>query len=141
MKEEQQKELQQKYMHLQLMQQQIKQLQQQIQQFEQQIAELDSLSQSLDDLKKVKPGSDTLVPISSGIFAKATLKDNEELLVNVGANTVVKKSVSDTKKLIEKQSSEVRKLQEQLLEQLQKAAVAAESTEKELQKLVEGSKE
>ncbi|MBW2983776.1 prefoldin subunit alpha [Candidatus Woesearchaeota archaeon] len=139
MKEEQQKEMQQKYMQLQLMQQQLKQLQQQIQQFEQQTAELNNLGQSLDDFKKLKPGTDTLVPISSGIFAKASLKDNEGLLVNVGANTIVKKSVSDTKKLVEKQTAEVKKLQKQMLEQLQKVAVAAESIEKELQKLVEQS--
>ena len=139
MNEEQQKEMQQKYMQLQMMQQQLKQLQQQIQQFEQQIAELNNLSQSLDDFKKLKLGSDTLVPISSGIFAKASLKYNEGLLVNVGANTIVKKSVSDTKKLVEKQTDEVKKLQEQMLEQLQKAAAAAESSEKELQKLVEKS--
>lgn len=93
----------------------------------------------MDEIKKVKQGSEILVPLSSGIFAKASLKDNDGLLVNVGANTIVKKSVSDTKKLIEKQSSEVRKLQEQMLEQLQKAAAAAESSEKELQKLVEES--
>ena len=139
MNEEQQKEMQQKYTQLQMMQQQIKQIQQQVQQFEQQIGDLGTLSQSLDDFKELKPGSDTLIPISSGIFAKATLKDNDGLLVNVGADTVVKKSVSDTKELVEKQTAEVRKAQEQMLEQLQKAAAAAESSEKELQELVEKS--
>ncbi len=137
MKEVNQEVLQKKYMEYQMLQQQIKQLQQQLQQFQQQEVELSSLSQSLDDFKKLEKGADTLVPISSGIFAKAKLSDNEGLLVNVGANTIVKKSVEETKSLISKQSSEVKKIQEQLLAQLQKAAITAELREKELQSLIE----
>ena len=136
MKQEEQEQIQQKYMQLQMMQQQIKQIQQQIQQFEQQIVELNSLSQSLEDFKGLKPGSETLVPISSGIFAKASLKDNDGLLVNVGANTVVKKSVEETKKLIDNQRIQLEEVRQKIAENIDMMTSQAASLEKDLSKAI-----
>ena len=52
--------------------------------------------QALDDLKTTKTGTEILVPMASGIFIKAELKDNKELAINVGADTVVKKNIEET---------------------------------------------
>ncbi len=86
------KQIQEKYMQMQLIEQQMQQIQKQLQLLENQLQELNLTLQALDDLKNTKPGTDILVPIASGIFFKAELKDNEELALNVGADTVVKKS-------------------------------------------------
>ncbi len=61
-----------------------------------------------------------LVPISNGIFAKAALKNPNELLVSVGANTTVPKKISDVIKLVKSQAEEVEHLQAELTLQLEK---------------------
>src|SRR3989344_2299124 len=103
MNEDEQQHIQQKYLELQIANQQIKQLRQHIQQFEEQLSELLLLDQGIDSLSETKIGTEMLVPLSSGIFVKVELKDNKILAVNVGSGTVVKKSISDTKGLIKKQ--------------------------------------
>jgi len=134
MKEEE-KKLQEKYMEMKMLEEQIKQIQVQAQTVEQQLMELMATTQSLDDFKKAKEGDKILVPISSGIFTKASLKDNKEFLVNVGANTVVKKDIDSTKKLIEKQVEEMKELHSKINMQMQKLALHASSIEGELREL------
>ena len=136
MKEENKKQLQEKYMQMQMIEQQMQQVQKQLKVIDQQIQELNLTEQALNDLKDTKIGSEILVPMASGIFVKAELKDNKELVINVGADTVVKKDVDDAKKLITDQISEVTNMQQQLNMNLEKLASSAQVLEKELQKLV-----
>lgn len=134
-----QKKVQQKYMELQLLNNQMNQLQKQLQLLEQQAVEVEGVQQNLDEFKTVKPGSEIFVPLSSGIFAKAELKENSELLVNVGANTAVTKNVDDTKKLLSEQVGEIRKVQEELAHEFEKLANRAEQLQDELRQMVEES--
>lgn len=135
MEEEKQQEIQQKYMELQVLGQQINQMQKQIQLLENQSIELTLVEQGLEDIKNVKIGTKILVPISSGIFVKAELKDNEELLVNVGANVTVKKDIPSTKQLIKRQLDEIKKVQEETIVELQKLVIKANSIEEEINKI------
>jgi len=133
---EEKKQLQEKYMQMQLIEQQMQQIQKQLKLIEQQVQELNLTEQALDDLKDTKAGTEILVPIASGIFVKAELKDNKDLAVNVGADTVVKKDVGEAKKLITNQLEEITKIQQDLTENLEKLSISAQNIQKELQELV-----
>ncbi len=135
MKEEE-KRLQEKYIEMKMIEEQMKEIYKQAQIVEQQLTELIATTQSLEDFKKTDIGNEVLVPISSGIFAKASLKDNKEFLVNVGADTIVKRDIESTKKLMEKQTAELRELHAKIHMQMQKLALHAASIEEELKKLV-----
>lgn len=86
---------------LQMFEQQIKQLQQQMQAVEEASIELSSLNMGLDDLVGATD-SEIMAPIGRGIFAKAKLL-SEELLVDIGGRNLVKKSIPETKKILEDQ--------------------------------------
>lgn len=135
MLEEKEKKLQKLYFKFQILEQHIKQMQQQTATLHAQLIELVSTTQSLEYLKGVKPGTEILVPISSGVYAKAEIKDNENLIVNVGAQTTVRKSMNDTKKIIEIQITEMRKIQEQMAEELERLTNQAALIEREMNKL------
>lgn len=135
-KEEEAKKLQQKYLEMQMIDQQAKHIQKQLQLIEQQVGEAEEVQQNLDALAKSTAGSPMLVPISSGIFVKATLADTKDLSVNVGAGTVVKKSVPETKELLAKQIIDMRKAQEELAAQFEKLARRGAEVEQELRALV-----
>ena len=91
---------------LQMFEQQMQQLQQQMQAVEQGIVELQTLSHGLEELKG-KKGKEIMAPIGKGIFARAKLID-EELTVDIGGKNLVKKSIDETKEIMDAQ---VEKLQ------------------------------
>jgi len=128
-------ELQNKYMQYQMIDQQMKQIQQQVQVIEKQLVDLAVTRQAMDDLEKTNVGSEILVPVSNGIFTKAELKDNKKLILNVGSNTAVEKSIPETKKLIDNQFKEIKKVQKDLMKDLQNLAVQAQIIEKDLNAL------
>lgn len=133
---EKEKQAQEMYMEYQVLDQRIKQLQKQLELIMQQIMEANSTSRSLDEFKGIKEGTEILVPLTSGIFAKASLKDPSELLVNVGAGTVVAKDISSAKKLISSQVEEMQKVQQKMSDDLEKMMENAGQLETELQKMV-----
>lgn len=130
------KEIQQKYIELQFLNQQIKQTQNQIETLQQQLVELTAVNQNLDDFKNIKIGTETFIQINNGIFAKGTIKDNKGLIVNVGANIAVKKDIPSTKKLIGDQIEQIKMIQQQKLEELQGIVVRANLLEKEISRLI-----
>ena len=92
--------------------QQIMQLQQQIQAVEQAIVDLNSLNLGIGDLEG-KKGKKIFAPIGKGIFAKAELI-SENLLVDIGGKNLVKKSIPETKKLLERQIGKLKNAQKEL---------------------------
>ena len=132
---EKEQKLQKLYLEFQMFNQQIKQLEKQSAALNNHLMELIVTSQSLDDMKKTDEKTEILVPLSSGIYAKAELKDNKSFIVNVGANTALVKDTNSTKKMIEDQIDEIKKLQENLVNQLQAQTVKASSLEQEINKI------
>jgi len=135
MQTEEEQLLQQKYLGLQMLEQQMKQYQKQVQLFENQLIELTTIDKGLDDLSKTKSGTGILVSLGPGIFTKAELKDNKELVVNVGASIAVKKDIASTKELINNQIEELKRLQNQSLEELQRLSLQAKMIEQDLNKI------
>ena len=84
-----------------------------------QIEELGSTQQALEDIPESKWDLELLVPLSSGIFVKAALKQNDKIILNVGAGTAVEKSIDETKELVDKQKMELATVRDQLAQQVQ----------------------
>ena len=134
--DENQQKMQEIYAEFQMIDQHIKQMQKQLEAVTHQMMELTMTSSSLDEFEKIKPGKEIFVPLSSGIFAKASIKETSELIVNVGANVVVKKDVASTKGLIRKQMEEIRKIQNQIVDELEKLTSHAAQLEMQMQGMI-----
>lgn len=132
-----QKELQKMYLELQLLDEQMKQIQKQIVVLDEQLVELNNTLQALDDFNKTAVGTKILVSLSPGIFTSAELKDNKELLVNVGSNVVVKKTVAETKELLKKRLDSTKKYRNLTLAEMQKAGLQASNIEQEINKKIQ----
>ena len=134
---ENQKELQKMYLELQFLDEQMKQIQKQITMLDEQLVELNNTIQALDDFNKTAVGTKILVSLSPGIFTTAELKDNKELLVNVGGNIVVKKNVAETKDLLKKRFDSIKKYRDLTLAEMQKMGLKASNIEQEINKIIE----
>lgn len=102
----------------QMFEQQIRMIQEQLQAVEQAIIELGSLNLELDELIS-KKDNDILAPIGRGIYASAKLT-SEELLVDIGDKNFVKKSIPETKNILQGQLKKLEKVKEELNTELDK---------------------
>lgn len=127
--------MQELYLKFQMVHEQINEIEKQDQMFNSQIVELTSTIQSLDDFKKLKEGTEILVPLNRGMYAKAELKDNTGLLVNVGANVTVEKDIESTKKLINEQIAEITNVQQQMIASMQQLTSQAALIEGEINRI------
>lgn len=134
-KTDKQAELQQKYVALQMMEAQIKDLQEELEKLEHRNQELMSLGQSLGNFAAGKPGK-SLSSVGMGIYAESELKNTKEVLVNVGSGILVKKPVSETKDLIQKQIEASGEILEKLTQNLQLLVQRANELQGEMQELV-----
>ena len=132
---EKEERLQKLYLEFQMLSHQINQLEKQSTMLNNQLMELMVTNQSLEDTKKIEQGTEILVPLSSGIYAKAELKGNKNFIVNVGSNIALVKDIDSTKKLIDSQIDEIKKLQEDLVKQLEGRTTKAALLEQEISKI------
>jgi prefoldin alpha subunit len=114
MPEENQQELLYKFS---MFERQIREIQQQIEAVERGIIDLGSLNFGLDELVGAKD-KEIYAPLGKGIFVKAKLA-SEELNVDIGSGNFVKKSIPETKALIEEQMGKLMQVKKELENNLQ----------------------
>ena len=91
--------LKEKYAEFRLAAAQIKQVQEQLQAVGEKKQELEEAAASISKLKESQKGTKILVPVTSGVFASATLDKSDELVVSVGNNVCVKKTAEEAEKI------------------------------------------
>ncbi len=101
------KDIQDKYRQFQQVQEHLEQITQHLDMLHQQQLEIDVSIEALKELQDAKPNTEILAPIANGIFFKAELKDHKKLLVNVGADVAVEKTIPEVIELLEEQKEKV----------------------------------
>lgn len=130
-----QKEVQKKYVELQLLNQQIKSAQEQFILLQQQLNELMNLEVSIIELKDIKKNSEFFSSIGSGILVSSKLTDNEHVLVNVGAGILIEKNINEAVDLIKSQIKNVNVSLESIREQLNNAVMYSEKLTNEVNEM------
>ncbi|MBD3203393.1 prefoldin subunit alpha [Candidatus Woesearchaeota archaeon] len=111
--------------------QQIKHIQNHVENVDNQIAEFSGIKKALEDFANLKKGAEIKVPIANGIFIDAELKNVKDLLVNVGANVSVKKTVPQVKEMMEEQEHDLAAFRSNLVLQLQEMIARAEEIQEQ----------
>ena len=125
------------YIEMESCDKQIKAVQEQVQRLDQQVMELESLAEAIDELSLKKTGEEILVPISSGIFLAADIKDSKSLFVNVGSDVIVKRTMKQSADMVTGQQKEIESYREELSTQLQILISKATQIQEKMRKLVE----
>ncbi len=132
---ENEKELQQKYVELQILSNTANQMEQNLNLMESQIVELKRLNESLENLEKVKKDTESFVPIGGGILVKAQIKDTKKVLLNVGSKVLTEKKIPETKEYIDKQIKELERLLSHSNSELEKITSQIENLQNDMQEL------
>ena len=102
---------------LSMFEQQVQHLQQQLQAVEESIVDISILNNGLDEITN-SVDKDILAPLGRGIFVEAKLL-SDKLTVDVGGRNFVKKTVPQTKKIIEEQIKKLGEIKEELNEKIE----------------------
>ena len=100
-------QIQQKYMQFQMIQQQLEKVNQHLGMLNEQSSELDISIEAVKEIAKTKLDNEFLAPVANGIFIKGELKENQKLVVNVGMNTTVEKTIPEVVELLEEQKKDI----------------------------------
>ena len=96
------------------MEQEVNYLNQQLQLIDENIKEMTQISDSLGEIKK---GNEILSNLGKKIYLPVEVKD-DKLIVEVGRGNYVKKSISETKAIIEKENSNLMSGKGKIIERL-----------------------
>lgn len=96
-----------KYLELQLLNSQMQQIQQQVQTADMQASEMNRLAASLEEAKSINKGQELLVPLGQGIFMRAKAEDLKHVIMSVGADVVVEKTLDEAIEIVNKQLAEL----------------------------------
>ena len=90
----------------------------QLQIYESVYAEVVDTIDSLEKIHGKERGEEILVPVGSGSFIRAELRDNEKVILGIGANVSIEESVEEAKKTLgerkERLAGEMEKLHEMI---------------------------
>lgn len=101
------KNIQEKYMQFQQLQQHLEQITKHLEMLHQQQQEIEVSIEALKELQDAKLNTEILAPVANGIFFKAELKGRQQLLVNVGADVAVEKAIPEVIELLEEQKEKI----------------------------------
>jgi len=111
-------EQEQRMLQAQFLEMKLKELEEQLMMIERQINELQVCSMAIDDLKNVKIDSEMLVPINPGVFIKARLANNEDIIINTGAKVFAKKNSKEAKDFIQEKLENAIEIHNKIMEQI-----------------------
>lgn len=129
-----QQNLQEKFMLFQLMEKQLETLAQHQSMIDMRLTEAETTRSAIDELEKVGSGNETLVPIGTGLYAKASVT-GKSLLTELGANVMKASSFPEARGFLERRKKELEKAGKQIDEQVKDITSKLNELGPELQKM------
>jgi len=131
-----QKELQQKMLEYQILEENFKQLNQRRELFMMKLMEIEQTDQAIEELEKSKE-SDVLLPIGSSVFLPGKVSEKEKLVVGIGADIVLEKDASEVKEILGKRRKTLEVGLENVQQNMLQIANQMKVLEPEIQKMIE----
>ncbi len=132
-------EIRQKYLELQMAAEQVKQMHSHLQAVEAKGQEIELNAASLEGIKG-KGSTALLAPVVEGIFLKAELKSDSEVIVNVGAGVCVNKKIEEAAGILREKQAELSQYGKELAIELQMASEGVRKLEEELNRIIKSAR-
>ncbi len=96
------------------------------------INELQLANTTVEGLKTEQKGSTILVPLGGGAYMKATIEDVERLIVGIGADVAVEKTVTATQEDMGSRILELEKVRNALQQQMEQTITRMEAVQRQV---------
>ena len=99
------------------------------------LSEMRQTLETLEEIKTTEPGREILMPLGTGSFIKSTLKENDRVMIGVGAGYSIEKNVDEAKAIVDKRIQEVDSAVQKTRERLSEISARLEELTPKWQKL------
>ena len=130
-----QKELQRKYVQMQLLKQQLNALLEEKLLVDEKVSEIAVTVDALQNLGKVKKGDEIWSGLGSGSFMRSDVKDIDRVLISVGAGVLIKEERSRAIDILRSRLDELNKIDRDLIAEINKFSDNINKLEPEIQRL------
>ncbi|MFH1285343.1 MAG: prefoldin subunit alpha [Candidatus Micrarchaeota archaeon] len=113
-------------------QQQAETMQQQLLALDSTLAEVNATVETLKNMQRVKE-RETMVPIGSGAYLSAVLKNEDKAIINIGAGVLAEKSIPDAVEFLSEKARNTEQVKMRLQNVLKDVVNRVDSLEKEAQ--------
>ncbi len=134
--QQKQEELQKMMSEIRESQQNIEALEKQIEVINSSIKEVESTEETLEGIEDIESGSEILVPIGSGSYIPAVIKDTEKVLTELGADLVAESPPEKVIDLVGKRRKDLEESLEEAQERIDELKSNIEKMRPEAQKLM-----
>jgi len=93
-------------------------------------------SSTLEGAKGVQKGSQALIPVGAGSFLRAELTDVEKVIMGVGANVCIEKSIEESINELKNRRAELEKVKASIQQQLEQTMLKLEEERENLEELI-----
>ncbi|MEM3507211.1 MAG: prefoldin subunit alpha [Candidatus Bathyarchaeia archaeon] len=93
-------------------------------------------SSTLEGAKGSQKGSQALIPIGAGSFLRAELVDVEKVIIGVGSNVCIEKSIDESIDELKNRRAELEKAKISIQKQLEQTIIKLEEERKNLEELI-----
>ncbi|MFH0832974.1 MAG: prefoldin subunit alpha [Candidatus Aenigmatarchaeota archaeon] len=131
------KELQRKYLQLQLFKQQLNAMAEEKAMIDERMSELFITIDAISKLGKIKQGEEIWSSLGSGAFVRSGIKDTENVLVSIGAGVVVSETKEKTMEILKSRVDELMKIDSDMVAEINKLSKEVYELESEIQQLAE----
>jgi len=101
------------------------------------LSELSMTVEAIKTIKRLKPGTDILVPIGSDSFIAAKLGTTEKVITGLGADVAAERSITDAIVTLQDRMSELEQALSKTREELEKLSTRIEVLTPEAERLLE----
>ena len=99
------------------------------------ITELQLSNVTLEGLENQKKGSQLFVPVGGGSYVKAKLETSKQVIVGIGADVAVEKSLQDAKTDVETRLASMEQTRKALGEQLNQVVAKLQQNQSKMQQM------
>jgi prefoldin alpha subunit len=138
--DEKQKEVQEKVLVYQILQNQLEEFTKQATVLETRLNELEITENSLKEMKGVKEDSETMFHIGSGCYGHGKLLDKNKFMIEIGAGIMANKPLPEALSVIEARKKEVENVKKKLELEMEKIGNSMNQIGVELQQLSDKAK-
>ena len=131
------KELQRKYLQLQLYKHQLNTLVEQKNSIESRVEELRMTIHALEGLEKIKKGDEMWSSVGSNAFVMSDIKDTDNVLINIGAGVVIKNTRKRSAEILQSRLNEMEEVNMSLMAEIIKYSEEVSRLEPEVQRLAQ----
>ncbi len=117
-------------------QQNIEALQERIEMIKTSIEEIEKTKETLEGLDDVESDTEIMVPIGSGVFVPAEIKNPENVLSEIGADLVAERAPEEVIKMLDKRKSDLKDSREEAEEKVEELEDKVEELRPKAQQLM-----